>query len=140
MHHLHVFARDRGCIRPGCDANAYECQAHHLDPFGKGGETNVDDMSLDCGPDNRMADQYEWTTVLNDAGRVEWHPPPTLDRGQAHINSGHFPEDLLADLRRRRAQQRGDSDPGPPPDPYPPAQPGEDPPGTAPTWFGNVAG
>ncbi|MFN8067653.1 MAG: HNH endonuclease signature motif containing protein [Mycolicibacterium insubricum] len=130
-----LIARDRGCTRPGCEANAYDCQAHHLDPFGKDGQTDVDELGQACGPDNRMADQYGWTTLLNAAGRVEWHPPPALDRGQARINATHFPEDLLAALRRRRAEQHGPPEPGPPLGPYSPVRPGEDPPGTAPSWF-----
>lgn len=130
-----LFARDRGCTRPGCPANGYHCQAHHLEPWRDSQETTIDGLGLACEPDNLMADKFGWTTELNEAGRVEWHPPPILDRGQSRINHYHFPEDLLADLRRRRSEARGGDDPGPPPAPYPPTAPGGDPPGTAPTWW-----
>lgn len=130
-----LVARDRGCTRPGCTASAYDCQAHHLGRGWRNGtDTNIDDLGQACGPDNVMADQFDWTTVLNDNGRVEWHPPPALDRGQSRVNAYNFPEDLL-DLRRRRARLRGQPDPGPVPPPYPPTPPGADPPGTAPGWL-----
>lgn len=131
-----LVARDRGCTRPGCTASAYDCQAHHLGRGWRNGtDTNIDDLGQACGPDNVMADQFDWTTVLNDNGRVEWHPPPALDRGQSRVNAFNFPEDLLVDLRRRRARLRGQPDPGPAPPPYPPTPPGADPPGTAPGWL-----
>ncbi|OFB37749.1 hypothetical protein BA059_17690, partial [Mycolicibacterium sp. (ex Dasyatis americana)] len=49
-----LIARDGGCTKPGCTVGAYGCQAHHAtDDWAAGGDTNVDTMSLACGPDNR---------------------------------------------------------------------------------------
>ena len=35
-------ARDRGCTWPGCHRRASCCAAHHLTPWGEGGETCVE--------------------------------------------------------------------------------------------------
>ncbi|WKG03461.1 DUF222 domain-containing protein [Mycolicibacterium sp. HK-90] len=91
-----LIARDGGCTKPGCTVGAYGCQAHHDNDWAKGGNTNVDDMTLACGPDNRSVDDDGgYTTTINDHGEVEWHPPPDLDHGQRRINYHHRPELLL---------------------------------------------
>jgi hypothetical protein len=94
---LVLFNRDRGCTRPGCTAPAYHSQAHHAaQDFGKGGQTNITDLGLACGPDNRLVKEGGWTTRIRSDGRIEWIPPPLLDTGQDRINHQHHPEELLA--------------------------------------------
>ena len=52
-----LIARDGGCTKPCCTVGAYGCQAHHAaQDWANGGNTNVDDMTLACGPDNRAVD------------------------------------------------------------------------------------
>ncbi|WP_036377106.1 HNH endonuclease signature motif containing protein [Mycolicibacterium austroafricanum] len=107
-----LIARDGGCTKPGCTVGAYGCQGHHVEAdFAKGGNTNVDELGLACGPDNRdVNDHGGWTTQMNDHCEVEWTPPPPLDTGQARINNYHRPERLL----------RPPDDPEPPGVPEPP--------------------
>lgn len=94
---LVLFNRDRGCTRPGCTAPAYRCQAHHAaQDFGKGGQTNITDLGLACGPHNRLVNEHGWTTQIRGDGRIEWIPPPLLDTGQDRINHHHHPKELLA--------------------------------------------
>lgn len=91
-----LIARDGGCTKPCCTVGAYGCQAHHASQnWANGGNTNVDDMTLACGTDNRDADTYGWQTTINTRGECEWHPPPDLDHGQSRINYIHRPETLL---------------------------------------------
>ena len=92
-----LIARDGGCTKPCCPVGAYGCQAHHASrDWNKGGNTNVDAMTLACGPDNRMVDDHTgWQTTINTRGECEWHPPPDLDHGQSTINYLHRPEALL---------------------------------------------
>jgi len=93
---LVLFNRDRGCTRPGCTSPAYHCQAHHAaQDFGKGGQTNITDLGLACGPDNRLVTDGGWTTQIRSDGRIEWIPPPLLDTGQDRINHHHHPDELL---------------------------------------------
>ncbi|UXA14513.1 HNH endonuclease [Mycobacterium sp. SMC-8] len=93
-----LIARDGGCTKPCCTVGAYGSQAHHVvADWVDGGNTNVDEMGLACGPDNRSvgADGGGWSTRMNDRCEVEWIPPPGLDTGQARLNYYHRPERLL---------------------------------------------
>lgn len=92
-----LIARDGGCTKPCCSVGAYGSQAHHaVADWIDGGQTNVDEMALACGPDNRLVhDDGGYRTVINGHGECEWHPPPGLDHGQARTNYLHRPEALL---------------------------------------------
>ena len=91
-----LIARDGGCTKPGCTVGAYGSQAHHVvADWTDGGNTNVDELGLACGPDNRAVSPDGWTTRMNERGEVEWIPPPALDTGQTRINTYHRPERLL---------------------------------------------
>ncbi|MEC9325604.1 MAG: hypothetical protein VYB90_17375, partial [Actinomycetota bacterium] len=75
---------------------AYGSQAHHVvADWTDGGNTNVDELGLACGPDNRAVGPEGWSTRMNERGEVEWIPPPPLDTGQTRINTYHRPERLL---------------------------------------------
>src|ERR1700745_527425 len=89
-----LYARDRGCTKPGCDAPAYHSQVHHVRGWAATGRTDINDLTLACGPDNRLAENG-WTTRTNARGDTEWIPPPHLDHGQPRINTFHPPEKLL---------------------------------------------
>ena len=91
-----LIARDGGCTKPGCTVGAYGSQAHHVvADWTDGGNTNVDELGLACGPDNRAVSPEGWSTRMNERGEVEWIPPPALDTGQTRINTYHRPERLL---------------------------------------------
>src|SRR3954454_23633778 len=90
MHDLHSLARDGGCTKPGCTVGAYGSQVHHAArDWAADGQTNVDELGLACGPDNRMVGPGGWTTRINKDRDVEWIPPPDLDTGQARVNDYH---------------------------------------------------
>jgi hypothetical protein len=94
---LALFARDRGCTAPGCDVPFYGTQAHHgVADWKRNGQTNIDDLTLACGPDNLLIDTTEWTTRRRADGRFAWIPPAALDTGQTRVNDVHHPERLLA--------------------------------------------
>jgi hypothetical protein len=90
-----LYAKDRGCTKPGCDAPAYHSQVHHVRGWTVTGRTDINDLTLACGPDNRLVEKG-WTTRTNAKGDIEWIPPPHLDYGQPRTNSFHHPERLLA--------------------------------------------
>jgi hypothetical protein len=91
-----LYARDRGCTKPGCTAPAYHSQVHHVRGWAATRRTDIDDLTLACGPDNRLVEQG-WTTRTNAKGETEWIPPPHLDRGQPRTNTFHHPEKLFCD-------------------------------------------
>ncbi|MBO0880778.1 MAG: HNH endonuclease [Mycobacterium sp.] len=91
-----LYARDRGCTRPGCDAPGNWSEVHHLDSWARGGPTDIDNLTLACKPDNDLAEKG-WQTRNLTNGRTQWIPPPRLDRGQPRTNGYHHPERYLAD-------------------------------------------
>ncbi len=92
-----LLAKHHGCTAPGCTASGYRCQVHHANRDWKaGGETNIDDLTLACGPDNRMVETTGWTTRNRPDGVTEWIPPPELDCGQSRTNTYHHPDRILA--------------------------------------------
>jgi hypothetical protein len=91
-----LIARDGGCTKPCCTVGAYGAQVHHAaKDWRHGGLTNVDDLGLACGVDNRSVGPGGWTTRMSSRHVVQWIPPPGLDRGQHRINYTHRPELLL---------------------------------------------
>jgi hypothetical protein len=91
-----LYAKDRGCTFPGCTVPANLCQAHHNDPYATNPVTDINDLTLTCHPNHKLADQG-WTTRKNTRGDTEWIPPPHLDHGQPRTNTYHHPEKLLQD-------------------------------------------
>ena len=91
-----------------CPANL--CEVHHRNPYATNPVTDVNDLTLACGPNHKLAEQG-WTTRKNAHGDTEWIPPPHLDHGQPRINTYHHPEKLLRDddevpYMPRRAESR----------------------------------
>jgi hypothetical protein len=89
-----LYAKDRGCSHPGCPVPGYYCEVHHCTPYATCHITDVNDLTLACGPNHKLAEQG-WTTRKNKNGDTEWIPPPHLDHGQPRINTYHHPEKLL---------------------------------------------
>ncbi len=74
-----LYAKDRGCTKPGCDAPAYHSQVHHVRGWAATRRTDINDLTLACGRDNRLVEKG-WTTRTNAHGDTQWLPPPHLDR------------------------------------------------------------
>ena len=92
-----LYGLERGCTRPGCTAPAYWCQVHHIAGWAaEHGPTDINLLTLACGPDNRLA-EHGWTVRKRKDGRTEWIPPPHLDTGQPRVNNYHHPQKYLVD-------------------------------------------
>jgi Domain of unknown function (DUF222) len=91
-----LYAKDRGCTFPGCTVPGYLCQAHHCNRYATHPVTDVNDLTLACDPNHKLAEQG-WTTRKNHNGDTEWIPPAHLDHGQPRVNTFHHPEKLLRD-------------------------------------------
>lgn len=96
---LALYALDRGCSKPGCTAPPNRSQVHHAErDWQHGGTTDIDELTLACGCDNRLVDDSEtgWKTRKRKGDRhTEWIPPKHLDRGQPRVNLFHHPEEIL---------------------------------------------
>lgn len=94
---LALFARDRGCTKPGCSRPFYQTQAHHaVKDFAAGGNTDIDELALACQPHNNLIEQTDWRTTRTN-GRTQWIPPQPLDTGQPRINNYHHPQRYLTE-------------------------------------------
>ena len=92
---LVLYATERGCSHPGCDVPAYWCEVHHAEKdWAAGGQTNIHDLTLSCGPHNRDVEDGGWRTRKRPDSSTEWIPPPHLDRGQRRTNDYHHPEKM----------------------------------------------
>jgi hypothetical protein len=89
-----LYAKDRGCSFPGCSVPAHLCETHHCNPYATHPVTDINDLTLACGPNHKLAEQG-WTTRKNHNGDTEWIPPAHLDHGQPRTNTYHHPEKLL---------------------------------------------
>jgi len=94
-----LHARDSGCTFPGCTVPGYGTEVHHATAdWADGGATDIDDLTLACGPHNRLVKKGGWSTRKRPDGSTEWIPPPQrpLIGG---VNRYHRPETLLKKLR-----------------------------------------
>jgi uncharacterized protein DUF222 len=91
-----LYAKDRGCTAPGCDVSGYYCEVHHVEDWAGTHCTDVNQLTLACGPNHRLIDKG-WTTRKRANGDTEWLPPVHLDHGQPRTNTFHHPEKLLGD-------------------------------------------
>jgi Domain of unknown function (DUF222) len=93
-----LYAKDRGCSAPGCDVPGYYCEVHHVTDYAKCRTTDINGLTLACGPHHRLLQPRGWATRKRARGDTEWIPPPHLDRGQPRINTFHHPERMLREL------------------------------------------
>jgi Domain of unknown function (DUF222) len=91
-----LYAKDRGCTHPGCDVPGYWCEVHHVEDWATTHCTDVNKLTLACGPNHKLVENG-WTTRKRIDGTTEWIPPPHLDHGQPRMNTFHHPEKLLVD-------------------------------------------
>ncbi len=91
-----LYAKDRGCTRPGCDVPGYWCEVHHVEEWATTHRTDINQLTLACGTDHKLHEKG-WNTRKRRDSTTEWIPPPHLDHGQPRINTFHHPEELLRD-------------------------------------------
>jgi len=92
---LALYARDKGCTRPGCDIPPRWCEVHHLVEWQHGGATDINTMCLVCSFDHHLITDEGFTVRMGSRGRVEWTAPRHLDPDQTpRINTIHHPPDL----------------------------------------------
>ena len=85
-----LYAKDRGCTHPGCDAPGYWCEVHHVEDWATGGSTDAANLTFACLAHHKLIGKGWRTRPLAD-GRIEWIPPPQVDRG-TRTNDYHHPE------------------------------------------------
>jgi hypothetical protein len=90
-----LYARDRGCTRPGCTVSGYQCEVHHTESWVTTHHTDVNKLTFACGADHPLVEPGGYTTHTRHNGQTEWIPPAHLDHGQPRTNPYHHPERML---------------------------------------------
>lgn len=75
---LALIARDRGCSFPDCDQPPEWTQRHHIQSWADGGNTDLDNLTLLCGPHHRSFEQQGWRCMVKDS-LPWWIPPAWID-------------------------------------------------------------
>ncbi|WP_227980736.1 HNH endonuclease signature motif containing protein [Nocardia spumae] len=103
---LALIAALRGCSRPGCDAPASLCAAHHIRDYAKGGPTDITNLVLACDACHALIHDGPggWKTVTEGTfssfpGRTAWIAPDHIDPSRTpRINHRHHADELLAEI------------------------------------------
>ncbi|MFT4297257.1 MAG: DUF222 domain-containing protein [Micropruina sp.] len=84
-HALHV--RDQGCVFPGCNRPAVDCDAHHIQPWQQKGPTALHNLCLLCKhhhnllePDQKRVPELQWEIRIAADGVPEVIPPRFVDK------------------------------------------------------------
>lgn len=67
--------RDRHCTFPGCQRAGWSLNAHHIQHWAQGGETNLDNLTLTCRAHHRCVHEGDYSVVRVDAQTVVWFDP-----------------------------------------------------------------
>jgi len=67
-------ARDGGCRFPGCDRTRF-CQGHHIEHWGNGGETKLDNLITLCGFHHRLVHEGGYGVRRTDDGLFVFTTP-----------------------------------------------------------------
>src|SRR5262249_42055510 len=70
-----LYAKDRGCTFPGCDAPGYVSEVHHVDEWVAGGPTNVDLLTF-CRPPPHKLNEMGWRPRKIPNAATQCIPPP----------------------------------------------------------------
>ncbi|MEO8814787.1 MAG: HNH endonuclease signature motif containing protein [Mycobacterium sp.] len=92
---LVLYAKERGCTHPGCTVPAQLTEVHHVTDYAQTGRTDIDELTLRCGPHHKIVSSGGWKTRKRHDGNTETIPPAHLDHGQFRVNKYHHPENLL---------------------------------------------
>ena len=108
-------ARDRGCIIPGCGAQATWCDAHHIVHWADGGPTDLHNLALLCGAHHSAVHAGRWTVRMAADGIPEVVPPQCRDPSRRPRRAPHHHVDeAMRDVERAwAAEPVGDRSTGP---------------------------
>ncbi|MCW2548721.1 MAG: endonuclease, partial [Mycobacterium sp.] len=84
--------RDGGCLAPGCDRPAADCDAHHHRSWTKHhGETDEENLDLFCTFHHHLVHEGRWTYKIIDHETLHFYPP---DGGPVRISKRRGPGHL----------------------------------------------
>ena len=94
-------ARDGGCIIPGCQIPAENCQSHHVLDWSAGGPSDIDNLTLLCWTHHRQVDLNMWTIDPAEPGVRVAEPPPGAPAGTPWPGNNGSPWTIRTQHRTR---------------------------------------
>jgi hypothetical protein len=79
--------RDGGCAWPGCDVPPARCDAHHVEHWADGGETEVCNLCLLCSRHHFFIHHDGWTLHIDPDAHPTFTPPRWIDAQQKPLLS-----------------------------------------------------
>ncbi len=76
---LALGVRDGGCLWPGCDRPPEYCEAHHIDEWSEGGDTDCDRGILLCRWHHLHLHNGGWRVTRDGIEGFLLHPPPHMN-------------------------------------------------------------
>jgi hypothetical protein len=80
--------RDEGCAWPGCDRPAGFCDAHHVTPWWRGGETKLTNLVLICSHHHHVAHKPGWSITFDGRTLTVHRPDGTTLEPEPHGGTG----------------------------------------------------
>ena len=65
----------RTCIEPGCSVSVDDCHAHHVDPWERGGATDIDNFAPVCADTHDKIHSKGWQLIIRSPDDITWIRP-----------------------------------------------------------------
>jgi hypothetical protein len=100
--------RDRGCRFPGCERTRF-VDAHHVEHWSRGGETNLDNLVSLCRRHHRLVHEHGYALGVDDSGRPRFRnqhgiaipdvPPRAPPSSRRRLRDQHRERHLTIDAK-----------------------------------------
>ena len=88
-----LYARDRGCTSAGCPVPGDACEAHHVEWWSRGGQTDCSNGALVCPFHHHLLHDGEWEIRMI-KGVPFWIPPARVDPDRRPLRNTYFHPEL----------------------------------------------
>jgi hypothetical protein len=63
------------CSHPDCNVTIVECRIHHLDPWSRGGRTDLSSVAPRCEPHHHLVHESGWKLTMTPDRVATWTRP-----------------------------------------------------------------
>ena len=88
---LAIEAMQATCSHPDCTVTVDDCRIHHLDPWQRGGVTDLDDLAPLCEPHHHLVHEGGWDLIMTPDRVATWRRPDGELYWTGSVNDRHQP-------------------------------------------------